>query len=138
MTAAGEQWEYCQVEIRLRNDLGTAGQIGMPALAWTYFRAVASGPDGSYIAATSREIPMPSTVMGVDIFSTRRLPALDGMVEDLVTDLRRQGWQLLEYRGGPWWEKRLRRPFRPRPSRTRRLAQALRSAATRLLAGRSV
>ena len=114
-------WDYCHIELRVRNDVGSAGETGLPALTWAVFMAIAEGPGGRYIAGESRELPLASTVMALDIFPTGKTAALEGMLEDLLTELRSKGWRSLPFRGNKWWERRLRRLYRPRRSFWERL-----------------
>ena len=71
-----------------------------------WFEAAAKGPNGRYNAGKSSEIPFGRVAEGVP---DQRNAAHQSVHRELVTALKKEGWQPISGGGSAWWEKRFRR-----------------------------
>ncbi len=111
MTESSENWDYCQIEFKLRykgEDLERTGT----RIMWLLFQARAMGEKRSYVAGKSSEIPIAANVIGASFVPQKNNVGYANVYQDLLLKLQKDGWELLPDEGGEWWGKRLRRPTR--------------------------
>ncbi|MEJ2747543.1 MAG: hypothetical protein P8183_06500 [Anaerolineae bacterium] len=114
MTESGQEWDYCKIEFHLRNK-GEPAAVAGPAQVWLAFVAHATGPHQNYLAGEV-EFPVPINFADAPLVPQRNNIGHVNMHQNLLLELQKDGWELLPEKSGSWWEKRLRRPARPKKS----------------------
>ncbi|MAT96294.1 MAG: hypothetical protein CL608_04055 [Anaerolineaceae bacterium] len=100
-----ETWDYCTIIFRTYHNVG-GGEHGGLNYGLLWFEAEAKGPNGRYTAGKSTEVPFGRMADGAP---DQRNAAHQSVHHDLVTLLRRNGWEPISGGGAGWWEKRFRR-----------------------------
>ncbi|MCP4427885.1 MAG: hypothetical protein GY803_25660 [Chloroflexi bacterium] len=113
MTEQKQEWDYCRIEIQLRHKGEDDSRSGVKQV-WLAFIARASGPHQRYLAGDV-EIPL-ANVIGAPFTAQKSNIGHVNIHQNLLLKLQVDGWELLPGKGGDWWEKRLRRPARPKKS----------------------
>lgn len=102
---AAKTWDYCTIVFRTYHNVGGGEHAGLNyGLLW--FEAEAKGENGRYQAGKSTEIPFGRISEGVP---DRHNAAHLSVYQDLVNNLKRDGWNPISGGGSAWWEKRFRR-----------------------------
>ncbi len=113
-----KEWDYCQINMQILDD-GQDLFFVSNRLMWLQFFAQASGPRHSYTAGKSARIPIAS-VPGVLYTPQQSNEGHRAILQNLLDALEEDGWEQTAYKGNHWWERRLRRPARPKRSRFKR------------------
>lgn len=100
-----DDWEYCQITYRTDYNFGGGEHAGLN-LGLLWFVAEAAGPNGSYEAGKSPEIPL---ARESDSFPDQRNPIHLNSHQQLTDTLVREGWQPLGGQGPTWWQRRFKR-----------------------------
>lgn len=109
MSETGLVWEYCQIDFQVIDDGRDPGHSSHK-LMWVQFRAVTEGENGRSIIARSEKMPMPN-MLGAGAYAPQKENlGHTNMHAIFVQSLQDDGWELLQQRGGEWWQRRLRRP----------------------------
>jgi hypothetical protein len=131
-----EEWDYCQINMQILDDGRDPGRGGNK-LMWLQFFAQASGPHRSYTAGKSTRIPVAS-IPGATYAPQQGNDGHRAILQNLLDALEVDDWEQTAYKGGPWWEVRLRRPARPKhslKSRGLRGLQRIKSCKIRAIRG---
>ncbi|MFQ5400997.1 MAG: hypothetical protein ACE5E7_15540 [Anaerolineae bacterium] len=119
------EWDYCQIEVLVVDDGRDPARAGNK-LMWVQFLARAAGPNGSYIAGKSSKVPL-ANILGSTFAPQQSNIGHDSILRILLHALQKEGWELLRFRGNEWWERRLRRPTRPKKAIARKLRSLFRA-----------
>jgi hypothetical protein len=118
MDESPQDWDYCTIRYRTYHNVG-GGEHGGLNYGLLWFEADAKGPNGRYTAGKSAEVPFGRMADGAP---DQRNAAHQSVHRDLVTLLRRNGWQPISGGGSGWWEKRFRRdPHKATPTLSQKI-----------------
>ena len=105
MESNQENWDHCTIKYTTYHNMGGGEHRGLN-LGLLWFEADAKGPNGRYEAGKSAEIPFSRVVEG---HPQQNNPAHISAHRELVTALKKDGWEPISGGGAGWWEKRFRR-----------------------------
>lgn len=100
-----DDWEYCQITYRTDYNFGGGEHAGLN-LGLLWFVAETDGPNGSYEAGKSPEIPLARESDG---FPDQHNPIHLSTHQQLIDTLVNVGWQPLSGQGSAWWQRRFKR-----------------------------
>ena len=111
-----ENWDYCQINYQVIDDGRDPGHTAGHKLMWFEFQAKADGPNGRYTAGKTHKIPL-ANMMGATIYAPQKNNVGHINIHQIfIKKLEGEGWELLRDKGSNWWEKKLRRPSKARPT----------------------
>ena len=125
MSVTDKEFEYCQIEFKMRYKGEDPGRAGGLRTMWLLFQARVTGPDNNYLAGESSEIPIAANVAGASFVPQKEMSGHVNVHQNLLRKLENDGWELLPFQGNAWWERRLRRPPRFKHSLAERLMAKL-------------
>jgi hypothetical protein len=113
MTEQNGAWDYCTIRFQLRYKGEDYTRSGMKHV-WLVFQAITTESRKNPIIRESIEIPVPGNVLGGALTPQKNNASHLNIHQDLMMQLRMDGWEVLPEQGGAWWEKRLRRLATPK------------------------
>jgi hypothetical protein len=114
MSEQDDVWDYCEIRFQLRYKGEDYTRSGMKHV-WLVFQALTTESRKNPIIRESIEIPVPGNVLGGALTPQKNNASHLNIHQDLMLQLRIDGWEVLPEQGGAWWEKRLRRRASLRP-----------------------
>ena len=116
MSQANEDWEYCQIEVRLLSNsrLHSKHTNSMP-LTWFKFVAIIYSGDKKRVVGTSEKALFSNTQDSTHNLLPKK-EQHNNYLMMLFSYLTNNGWEPIGQFGSQWWEHQFRRPMQERVS----------------------